>query len=137
MVMVTATHQKIILLLMINVTAGKYSYRLKQIDNDGQFEYSKTIEVDFGSPKKFELSQNYPNPFNPATTIRFNLTEAGNVKLTLFNILGQELKTLVNEFKESGVHTINFDASELNSGMYIYKIEAGTFVQTRKMTLVK
>ena len=120
-----------------NVTAGKYSYRLKQIDNDGQFEYSKTIEVDFGAPKKFELSQNYPNPFNPNTTIRFSLPEAGNVKLTLFNILGQEIKTLVNEFKESGVHTINFDASELNSGMYIYKIEAANFVQTRKMTLVK
>ncbi len=120
-----------------NVTAGKYSYRLKQIDNDGQFEYSKAIEVDLGAPKKFELSQNYPNPFNPITTIRFNLPEAGNVKLTLFNILGQEIKTLVNEFKESGVHTINFDASDLNSGMYIYKIEAGTFVQTRKMTLVK
>ncbi|MCU0344321.1 MAG: T9SS type A sorting domain-containing protein [Ignavibacterium sp.] len=120
-----------------NVTAGKYSYRLKQIDNDGQFEYSKTIEVDLGAPKKFELSQNYPNPFNPTTTIKFNLPEAGNVKLTLFNILGQELKTLVNEFKESGVHTINFDASDLNSGMYIYKLEAGSFVQTRKMTLVK
>ena len=104
------------------LTAGKYSYRLKQIDNDGQFEYSKAIEVDLGAPKKFELSQNYPNPFNPTTTIRFNLPEAGNVKLTLFNILGQEIKTLVNEFKESGVHTINFDASELNSGMYIYKI---------------
>ena len=119
------------------VTAGKYSYRLKQIDNDGQFEYSKAIEVDLSGVKKFELSQNYPNPFNPTTTIRFNLPEAGNVKLTLFNILGQELQTLVNEFKESGVHTINFNASELNSGMYIYKIEAGTFVQTRKMTLVK
>jgi hypothetical protein len=120
-----------------NVTAGKYSYRLKQIDNDGQFEYSKAIEVDFGAPKKFELSQNYPNPFNPTTTIRFNLSEAGNVKLTLFNILGQEIRTLVNEFKEAGTHTINFNASDLNSGMYIYKIEAGSFVQTRKMTLVK
>jgi photosystem II stability/assembly factor-like uncharacterized protein len=120
-----------------NVESGKYSYRLKQIDNDGQFEYSKAIEVDLGAPKKYELSQNYPNPFNPTTTIKFNLPEAGNVKLTLFNILGQELKTLVNEFKESGVHTINFDASDLNSGMYIYKLEAGSFVQTRKMTLVK
>ena len=125
-----------------NVTAGKYSYRLKQIDNDGQFEYSKTIEVDLGAPKKFELSQNYPNPFNPTTTIKFNLPEAGNVKLTLFNILGQEIKTLVNEFKESGVHTINFDASELNSGIYIYKLEAGSsqgqaFTQTRKMNLIK
>ncbi|HEX9252089.1 MAG TPA: T9SS type A sorting domain-containing protein, partial [Ignavibacteriaceae bacterium] len=120
-----------------NVIGGKYSYRLKQIDNDGQFEYSKVIEVDLGAPKKFELSQNYPNPFNPITKIRFNLPEAGNVKLTLFNILGQELKTLVNEFKESGVYTINFDASNLNSGMYIYKLESGSFVQTRKMTLVK
>ena len=55
------------------VSAGKYSYRLKQIDNDGQFEYSKTINVDFNGVKKFELSQNYPNPFNPTTTIRFNL----------------------------------------------------------------
>jgi len=120
-----------------NVLSGKYSYRLKQIDNDGQFEYSKTIEVDLGAPKKFELSQNYPNPFNPSTTIRYSLPEAGNVMLTLFNILGQELKTLVNEFKESGVHTINFDASELNSGLYIYKIEANGFTQTRKMTLIK
>ncbi|MCU0342191.1 MAG: T9SS type A sorting domain-containing protein [Ignavibacterium sp.] len=120
-----------------NVSAGKYSYRLKQIDNDGQFEYSKTIEVDLGAPKKFELSQNYPNPFNPTTTIRFSLPEASTVKLTVFNILGQEIKTLVNEFKESGVHTINFDASELNSGIYIYKIEAGTYTQSRKMMLVK
>ncbi len=120
-----------------NVSAGKYSYRLKQIDNDGQFEYSKSIEVEFGTPKKFELSQNYPNPFNPTTTIRFDIPEPSNVKLTLFNILGQEIKTLVNEFKESGIHTINFDASELNSGMYIYKLESGSFTQTRKMTLIK
>ena len=120
-----------------NVTAGKYSYRLKQIDTDGQFEYSKTVEVDLGGVKKFELSQNYPNPFNPTTTIKFSLPEAANVKLTLFNILGQEVKTLVNESKESGVHTINFNASELNSGIYIYKLESGSFTQTRKMTLVK
>jgi len=119
------------------VTAGKHSYRLKQIDNDGQFEYSKTIEVDFGAPKKFELSQNYPNPFNPTTTIRFNLPETGNAKLTLYNVLGQEIRTLINEYKESGVYTINLDASELNSGMYIYKLESGSFIQTRKMTLVK
>ena len=88
-------------------------------------------------PNEFELSQNYPNPFNPSTTIRFNLPEASIVKLTIFNILGQEIRTLVNEFKESGANTINFDASDLNSGIYIYKIEAGNFVQTRKMTLLK
>jgi len=65
------------------------------------------------------------------------MPEAGNVKLTLYNILGQEVKTLVNGFKESGIHTVNFSASELNSGIYIYKIESGSFVQTRKMTLLK
>ena len=120
-----------------NVIAGKYSYRLKQIDNDGQFEYSKVIEIDLNAEKKYELTQNYPNPFNPTTTIQFQLPQAGLVKLTLYNLLGQEIKTLVNETKEAGTHTINFDASELNSGVYIYKIESGSFTQTRKMTLVK
>ncbi len=119
------------------VNAGKYSYRLKQIDNDGQFEYSKTVEVDMNGVKKYELTQNYPNPFNPTTTISYVLPQAGMVRLTLYNILGQEIRTLVNEVKEAGTHTFNFDASDLNSGMYIYKIESGSFTQTRKMTLVK
>ena len=94
---------------------------------------------------KFTLYQNYPNPFNPNTTIRFTIPEASLnpsqggtlVKLTVYNILGQQVAVLVNEVLESGVHTIDFNASELNSGMYLYKIEAGNFVQTRKMTLVK
>jgi len=119
------------------VNAGKYSYRLKQIDNDGQFEYSKTIEVDINGVKKFELTQNYPNPFNPTTTISYILPQAGLVKLTLYNILGQEIRTLVNEAKEAGTHSINFNASDLNSGVYVYKIESGSFTQTKKMTLVK
>jgi hypothetical protein len=119
------------------VNAGKYSYRLKQIDNDGQFEYSKTIQVDMNGVKKFELTQNYPNPFNPTTTISYILPQAGLVKLTLYNILGQELRSLVNEVKEAGTHSINFNASDLNSGVYVYKIESGSFTQTKKMTLVK
>jgi len=116
---------------------GRYSYRLKQIDNDGQFEYSKTIEVDMNGVKKYELTQNYPNPFNPTTTISYMLPQTGMVRLTLYNILGQEIRTLVNEVKEAGTHTFNFDASELNSGMYIYRIESGSFTQTKKMTFVK
>ena len=120
-----------------NLTAGKYSYRLKQIDTDGQFEYSKIIEVDLGSPMKYELAQNYPNPFNPTTTIHFSLPESGNVKLILYNTLGQEVRMIVNEYKESGTHIINFDASGLNSGIYIYKLEANGFTQTRKMALIK
>ena len=119
------------------VTPGKYSYRLKQIDTDGQFSYSKTIQVNFGSAVKFELSQNYPNPFNPVTTIQFSIPQSGNVKLTVFNILGEQVAVLVNEFKDSGVHTINFDAGQFNSGLYVYKLESSGFVQTRKMLLVK
>ena len=119
------------------IGGSKFQYRLKQIDNDGQYEYSKTIEVNFDAPKKFELSQNYPNPFNPVTTIRFSLPEGGNVKLTLYNPLGQEIKTMVNEYKESGTHIINFDASDLNSGMYIFKLESDSFIQTKKMILLK
>ncbi len=77
-------------------------YRLKQIDTDGKFEYSKVIEVDLGSPTKFELSQNYPNPFNPVTTIKFSIPQPGNVKLTVYNLLGEQVAELVNGFREAG-----------------------------------
>jgi len=120
-----------------DVLAGKYSYRLKQIDADGNFEYSKIVEVDLSPPTKFELSQNYPNPFNPTTTIRFSLPQSGNVKLTVYNLLGEQVAELVNGIKEAGVHSVTFDATELNSGIYIYKLEADGVVQSRKMTLIK
>lgn len=120
-----------------DVLSGKYYYRLKQIDNDGQYEYSKTVEVNLGAPKNYGLDQNYPNPFNPATTITYNLPQASNVKLTVYNLLGQEVKVLVDEFKEAGSHIVNFDAENLYSGLYIYKLQAGSFTQTRKMTLIK
>jgi hypothetical protein len=116
---------------------GVYAYRLKQIDNDGTFEYSKVIEVDMNAPIGYELNQNYPNPFNPETTIKFNIAKPGFVKLSLYNILGELKGTLVNEFKEAGIHTVNINASELSSGIYIYKLEIEDFVQMRKMTLIK
>ena len=120
-----------------NVSSGKFQYRLKQIDTDGNFEYSKIIEVDLGALGKFELSQNYPNPFNPATTISFSLPQSGNVTLKVFNTIGEQVAELVNGFKEAGLHTLNFSASELNSGVYLYKIEAIGFIQSRKMILLK
>ena len=86
---------------------------------------------------KFELSQNYPNPFNPSTTIKFAIPQSGNVKLTVYNILGEQISQLINEFREAGVHTVNFRASNYNSGLYLYKLESNGLVQTRKMLLVK
>ncbi len=120
-----------------NVTFGSYSYRLKQIDTDGKFEYSPVVLADLGTPKEFSLSQNYPNPFNPSTSISFTLPEAVDVKITVFNILGQEVATILNAKKEAGVHTVDFDASELNSGLYIYRMDAGKFSNVRKMLLIK
>ena len=120
-----------------NLNARKYIYRLKQIDSDGQFEYSKEIEVDLDTPMKYELSQNYPNPFNPATTIQFSLPTSETVKLTLYNANGQEVRSIVNEYKESGTYIINFNASGLSSGAYFYKLTAGTFNTIRKMIVIK
>jgi len=120
-----------------NLTEGNYAYRLKQVDYNGTFEYSNVIEVLVVTPNKFELSQNYPNPFNPTTSITFSLPQAGNVKLAVYNLLGQEVQILVNGFKEAGVHTVNFEAANLNSGIYLYKIETNGLTSVRKMTLLK
>jgi hypothetical protein len=133
----TSTKKKEYNFLDKTTNSEKYLYRLKQIDFDGNFKYSKILEIDFNPISNYMLEQNYPNPFNPVTKIRFNLPEAGNVKLTVNNILGEEIRTLVNEYKEPGIYTINFDASELNSGMFIYQINVNEFNQTRKMILMK
>lgn len=92
---------------------------------------------DSAIPSSFELSQNYPNPFNPTTNIKFALPNAANVRLTVFNILGQEIENLVNGFKEAGTYTITWDASKLSSGVYIYRLEAGSNMITKKLTLMK
>jgi hypothetical protein len=119
------------------VDNGSYTYRLKQIDFDGSFEYSNEIEVDVNIPAVYSLEQNYPNPFNPSTTINFSIANEGFVKLAVYNTLGQEVMTLVNEVKESGSHSITFDASSLTSGAYFYKLETAQFSQTKKMLLAK
>lgn len=120
-----------------NALLGRHLYRLKQIDNDGKFDYSNSIEVDLGAPGSFRLDQNYPNPFNPSTKISYNIPEAVNVKIIVYNLLGQEVKILKNKFEDAGIYTVDFDASELNSGLYLYKLEAGSYTQTRKMLLMK
>ena len=120
-----------------NVTAGKYSYRLKQLDTDGNYEYSKVIDVEFSSPTEFELSQNYPNPFNPVTTISYSLPESGNVKLAVYNLLGEQVAELVNGFMEAGIHKINFNAENLNSGIYLYMLDTEKGTLMNKMTLLR
>ncbi len=112
-------------------------YRLKQIDFDGSIKYSNFIEVDITSPLQYSLEQNYPNPFNPSTKIKYSIAKDGNVSLKIFNILGREVKTLVNENQKAGKYTINFDGSNLSSGIYFYSLETGSFKQVKKMILLK
>ena len=117
---------------------GVYNYRLKQVDYDGTFSYSNVINVNVSVPLQFELAQNYPNPFNPTTTINYQTATAVNVNLTIFNMLGEVVDVLINDqFTEAGTHSVRFDASNLASGTYIYRLSAGDFVQTKKMMLTK
>ena len=88
-------------------------------------------------PTDFSLSQNYPNPFNPNTRIKYSIPNESKVVIRVYDILGKEIATLVNEEKPSGNYSVEFDASNLSSGVYLYKIQARDFVQTRKMILLK
>ncbi len=116
---------------------GYYYYRLKQIDFDGSIYYSNEIEVDFIGVTEFALQQNYPNPFNPSTVISYQLPIDSKVQLKVYDILGTEVITLVNEIKSAGKYDVVFDAGKLSSGTYFYTIIADGFVQTKKMLLVK
>jgi len=118
-------------------STGTYSYRLKKIDNDGSYEFSKTIGVDIGTPITLELRQNYPNPFNPSTTISFTFPESGNVSLKIFNTLGEEITTLVNGYTEAGIYSYNFNAENLPSGFYIYQLKTNENSLTKKMLFLK
>ncbi len=113
------------------------AYRLKQIDFDGKFKYSEEIEVSSLIPNKTQLEQNYPNPFNPSTTISYMLAAKENVSIKVFDILGNEVATLVNENHEPGKYTVDFDASKLSSGIYFCRLIAGSKVKTMKMQLIK
>lgn len=120
----------------IFVGGSKFQYRLKQMDNNGTFEYSDMVEVEV-LPTQYELSQNYPNPFNPRTTIRFSLPKETRLKINIFNMLGELVETLAEGTYEAGYHKVTFNASALPSGAYIYRIESSDFVQVGKMILIK
>lgn len=125
-----------------NLEPGTYYYRLKQIDFDGQFEFSNVIEVEIAQPATYSMEQNYPNPFNPSTSIRFSLADQSMTMLRVYNVLGQEVATLLNGELAAGNHEVNFDASNFTSGVYVYQLEAvgsngKVFVSTKKMILNK
>ncbi|MEO8666214.1 MAG: T9SS type A sorting domain-containing protein [Ignavibacteria bacterium] len=124
------------------VSSGHYNYRLKQIDFNGNFEYyNLSDEVEIGIPDVYSISQNYPNPFNPSTKIDYELPYDGKVSILLYDISGKEVGRLVNEVMTAGYYTVQYNASNLSSGMYFYRISAQgngqNFVQTKKMMLIK
>lgn len=121
-----------------NLVSGKYIDSLKQGDFNRNFEYHNLMnKVEAGVPSKFELSQNYPNPFNPSTTINFEMPIDGFVSLKIFNSCGKEITTLVNESRVSGYHSVKFDATNMSSGIYYYKLETNNFSKVMKMAFIK
>lgn len=121
-----------------SLSPGSYQYRIKQIDYEGGFEYFNLAEtVEIGLPIEFVLEQNYPNPFNPSTVISYQLPVNGFVILKVFDVLGNKVATLVDEYKPAGLYEIEFDASSLASGIYYYQLNTNKFIQTKKMVLLR
>lgn len=122
-----------------DLSEGKYSFRLKQIDYDAAFTLSNSVEVDINSlPTEFAITQNYPNPFNPVTNIKFSVKQNGLTTLKIFNAIGEEVASLYNALAETGkIYEINFDGTALNSGIYFYRLQQGSNVVTKKMVLLK
>ena len=117
---------------------GTISYRLKQIDFDGNYSYSDIVEVDVNPvPNQFELYQNYPNPFNPRTIISFGIPVSSQVTLKVYNSLGEEVAELVNQNLGAGSYSYSFDAAGFPSGMYVYTLQTGEQLISKKMTLIK
>ena len=119
-----------------NPLRGKAEYRLKQENNDGTFKYSSIVTVN-SVPDKFELSQNYPNPFNPTTRIQYAIPKSEHVTLKIYDELGNVVKTLVNGEKSAGEYNVEFNGSNLSSGIYFYKISAGNYSAVKKLLLLK
>ncbi|HSP88516.1 MAG TPA: FG-GAP-like repeat-containing protein, partial [Ignavibacteriaceae bacterium] len=120
-----------------NLNSGIYNYRLNQIDFDGTQKVVGELTTYLSLPENFNLDQNYPNPFNPSTTISFTIPNSEFVNLKIFDVLGNEVTTLINKEMQTGNYKIDFDAGSLSGGIYFYKIVAGSFSETRKMVLLK
>lgn len=121
------------------LSSGKYYYRLKQIDYNGNMEFFNMSNfAEIMPPNKFELSQNYPNPFNPVTKIYFSLSAGSFVNLKVYDISGREVSTIINnKFLNEDYYTVEFDASKLSSGVYLYRIVTEKFTDIKKMVVLK
>ena len=128
-------------LRLVTYAEGEVDYFLGNVQNIGEsIDKKNYLVINFNgltNPESYDLAQNYPNPFNPTTIIKYQIPEDGIVSLKIYDILGKEIKTLVNEHKPTGRYEINFDASNLASGVYIYRIQINDFVSSKKMMLVK
>ncbi|RPI71668.1 MAG: T9SS C-terminal target domain-containing protein, partial [Ignavibacteriales bacterium] len=133
----TTTEEQIYSFTDNNLAQGIYQYRLNQFDFDGTFEYSDIVEVNINSPGEFYLSQNYPNPFNPVTNILFAINSSLFVSLKVYDVLGNEVASLVNEEKDAGEYKVQFNAEGLGSGIYFYSLKTGNNILTNKMLLLK
>jgi hypothetical protein len=123
-----------------SISPGVYNYRLKQIDFNGQFEYSDIIAVEVNTLREFKLEQNYPNPFNPSTNIGFTIAEREFVTLNVYDILGREVISLVNEELPAGEYQIEFGSNlihQIPSGVYVYNLKVGIFSESKRMILIK
>jgi hypothetical protein len=133
----TTTEPKSYSFIDSKLETGNYNYRLKQIDLDGSFAYSNTINIKIEQPFVFTLDQNYPNPFNPVTSIQYAIANKQFVKLIVYDVLGNEIAVLVNEEKPAGKYEVSWNASNLASGVYIYRLQSGLFVSSKKMMLLR
>ncbi len=139
----TTTEQKQYSFYDRNLESGvNYSYRLKQVDFDGSFEYSQVINLGSALPLEFALEQNYPNPFNPTTTIEYSVPVKSNVTLDVYNLIGQKVMTMVRSEIGAGKHSTPLNASSFTSGIYFFKLTAigedgSKFTSSKKMTLLK
>ncbi|MEE9450093.1 MAG: T9SS type A sorting domain-containing protein, partial [Ignavibacteriaceae bacterium] len=106
-------------------------------ENNFGYPIVLNIDNDFVNPNDYSLSQNYPNPFNPTTIISYQIPQQGYVTLKVFDVLGKEVATLVNQEKSAGNYEVSFDAYELASGVYIYRMKVNDFIEGKKMVLVK
>jgi uncharacterized lipoprotein YddW (UPF0748 family) len=120
-----------------NLASSTYSYRLKIVDNDGSYTYSSTQQCTLSGIEKFSLAQNYPNPFNPSTVINYSIGKTGNVVLKVYDVLGNEVCTLLNESKPAGEYTVEFNGADLASGIYYYRLSSQESVAIKKMILLK